>query len=114
MLFAGTMWGVNSQSKQGDAAREYVDFWSQSENLGKFLAAENAESPFTGGTTPESTETTAFTTAFKDGRYRILPSNTWYGGAAETETGSKIQAYLLGKASDAQTLKDIQTAASAK
>ncbi|WP_327434521.1 ABC transporter substrate-binding protein [Streptomyces sp. NBC_01236] len=114
MLFSGTMWAVNSQSQQGDAAREYVKFWSQSENLAKYLEAEHAESPFSDGTTPESTETTAFTTAFKDGRYRILPSNSWYGTAAETTTGSKIQAYLLGNASAAQTLKDIQTAANAK
>ena len=114
MLFSGTMWAVNSQSQQGAAAREYVKFWSQSENLAKYLDAEHAESPFTGGTTPESTETTAFTTAFKDGRYRILPSGSWYGATAENATGSKIQAYLLGKASAAQTLKDIQTAASAK
>ncbi|WP_369264978.1 ABC transporter substrate-binding protein [Streptomyces sp. R35] len=114
MLFSGTMWAVNSQSQQGDAAREYLKFWSQSENLAKYLEAEHAESPFSDGTTPESTETTAFTTAFKDGRYRILPSNSWYGTAAETTTGSKIQAYLLGNASAAQTLKDIQTAANAK
>jgi raffinose/stachyose/melibiose transport system substrate-binding protein len=114
MLFAGTMWGVNSQSQQGDAAREYVKFWSQNENLAKYLGAENAESPFTDGITPESAETTTFTTAFREGRYRILPSNSWYAAAAETETGSRIQAYLLGKASAAQTLKDIQTAASAK
>ncbi|MEU1181196.1 extracellular solute-binding protein [Streptomyces sp. NPDC005820] len=114
MLFSGTMWAVNSQSQQGDAAREYVKFWSQNQNLAKYLEAEHAESPFIGGLTPESTETTAFTDAFKDGRYRILPSNSWYGAASETATGSKIQAYLLGKASEAQTLKDIQTAASAK
>lgn len=114
MLFSGTMWAVNSQSQQSDAARAYVKFWSQSENLAKYLDAEHAESPFTGGTTPGSTETTPFTTAFKDGRYRILPSNSWYAAAAETTIGSKIQAYLLGNASAAQTLKDIQTAASAK
>ncbi|AVV45179.1 ABC transporter substrate-binding protein [Streptomyces sp. P3] len=114
MLFSGTMWAVNSQSEQGDAARKYVKFWSQNENLAKYLEAEHAESPFTGGTTPQSTETKVFTTAFTDGRYRILPSDSWYAGAAETATGSKIQAYLLGKASAAQTLKDIQTAASAK
>ncbi|WP_329213640.1 extracellular solute-binding protein [Streptomyces sp. NBC_01485] len=114
MLFAGTMWSVNSQSQQGDAAREYVKFWSQNQNLSKYLEAEHAESPFISGLTPESAETTAFTTAFKDGRYRILPSDSWYGAAAETATGSKIQAFLLGKASAAQTLKDIQTAASAK
>jgi raffinose/stachyose/melibiose transport system substrate-binding protein len=114
MLFSGTMWAVNSQSQQGDAAREYVKFWSQSENLAKYLAAEHAESPFSDGTTPEATETTAFTTAFKEGRYRIMPSDSWYGAAAETATGSKIQAYLLGQASAAQTLNDIQTAAKAK
>lgn len=114
MLFSGTMWGVNSQSKQGDAAREYVKFWSQNENLAKFLEAEHAASPFTDGTTPQSTATKVFTTAFTEGRYRILPSNSWYAGAAETATGSRIQAYLLGKASAAQTLEDIQSAASAK
>lgn len=114
MLFSGTMWAVNSQSQKSDAARAYVDFWSQSANLAKYLDAEHAMSPFTGGTTPESTETSLFTTAFKETRYRILPSNSWYGTAAETTTGSKIQAYLLGKSSTEQTLKDIQTAASGK
>ncbi|MEU0026804.1 extracellular solute-binding protein [Streptomyces sp. NPDC006335] len=114
MLFSGTMWAVNSQSQQGDAARKYVDFWSQNANLAKYLAAENAQSPFTGGLSPEGTETTAFTDAFREGRYRILPSNSWYGATAETAIGSKIQAFLLGKASTAQTLKDIQTEANAK
>jgi raffinose/stachyose/melibiose transport system substrate-binding protein len=114
MFFTGTMWGVNSQSKNSDAAKKFVDFWSQSENLGKFLTAENAASPFTGGTTPQAEETTAFNTAFKDGRYRLMPSNTWLTGIAETTIGSKLQAYLLGSASESQTLKDIQTAATAK
>ena len=114
MFFSGTMWGVNSQSKNADAARAYVNFWSQSQNLAKYLAAENAVSPFTGGVTPEAPETTAFTTAFKEGRYRVLPSNTWLDQAAETATGSKIQALLLGQSNAAQTLKAIQTAASAK
>ncbi|WP_217552924.1 ABC transporter substrate-binding protein [Streptomyces sp. GbtcB6] len=114
MLFSGTMWGVNSQSQHADAAKEYVDFWSQSENLAKYLDAEHAESPFAGGTTPDATETKTFNAAFSEGRYRVLPSNSWYGATAETTVGSKIQAYLLGQASEAQTLKDIQTAASAK
>jgi raffinose/stachyose/melibiose transport system substrate-binding protein len=114
MVFAGTMWGVNAKSKQGDAARAYVKFWSQSENLGKFLDAEHAESPFTGGTTPTSTSTTAFTAAFSEGRYRIMPSDSWYSAAAETTTGAKIQAYLLGTQSATDTLKDIQSAATAK
>ncbi|MEV7390871.1 extracellular solute-binding protein [Streptomyces sp. NPDC091215] len=114
MLFSGTMWGVNSQSQHADAAKKYVDFWSQSENLAKYLDAEHAESPFTGGTTPDATETKTFNAAFNEGRYRVLPSNSWYGATAETTVGSKIQAFLLGQASEAQTLKDIQTAASAK
>lgn len=114
MLFSGTAWGVNSQSRHADAAKEYVKFWSQSANLAKYLDAEHAESPFTGGTTPDSTETTIFNTAFNEGRYRVLPSNTWYGTQAETDTGSKIQSFLLGQSDAAKTLKDIQTAASAK
>ncbi|MFC1400349.1 MULTISPECIES: ABC transporter substrate-binding protein [Streptacidiphilus] len=114
MLFSGTMWAVNAASKQSAAARKYVEFWSQSANLSQYLTAENAESPFTGGTTPENTSTAAFTAAFKEGRYRILPSDSWYASTSENTTGAKIQAYLGGSASEEQTLKDIQTAANAK
>jgi raffinose/stachyose/melibiose transport system substrate-binding protein len=114
MFFTGTMWAVNAKSKQSAAAREYVKFWSDSANLSKYLAAENAVSPFTSGTTPTSAETTNFTTAFSEGRYWVLPSNTWLSGTAETTIGSKLQGYLLGKSDAPQVLKDIQTAATTK
>ncbi|MBW8817391.1 MAG: extracellular solute-binding protein [Streptomyces sp.] len=114
MFFTGTMWGVNSQSKNSDAARKYVEFWSQAQNLSKFLQAENGASPFTDGTTTPSPETTAFSAAFADGRYRLMPSNTWLSGPAEAASGTALQAFLLGQKSADQALKDIQAAATAK
>ena len=109
LYFSGTMWSANASSSHLDAAKKYIDFWTKAENLSLYLQAENAVSPYSGGTTPKSDVTTAFVDAFTANRYHLLPSNTWDNGDADTAIGSAIQAYLLGKASAQDTLALIQS-----
>jgi raffinose/stachyose/melibiose transport system substrate-binding protein len=109
LYFSGTMWSANARSSHLDAAQKYIDFWTKSENLSLFLQAENAVSPYTGGSTPSSDVTAAFVEAFTQNRYHLLPSNTWDTGEADTAIGSALQGYLLGKASAEATLTSIQS-----
>ena len=97
-LFVGTMLSINAKSTVKDAAQKYVDFWADSTNSGPFLESESAVSPFSQGTTPSSPATADFVKAVDAGKYRILPSNTWFGGATgEKAMMEETQALWLGQ-----------------
>src|SRR3954453_15498703 len=106
-LFVGTMFSINAKSSVKTAAEKYVEFWSESENASLYLQAENAVSPFTDGDTPSGDATTTFVAAGNDGRYRILPSNTWFSAAGEKTLQEQIQALWLGQQSIDQTIKNL-------
>lgn len=106
-LFVGTMLSVNAKSKVQAAAEKYVDFWSKSSNGYRYLEAENAVSPFTSGKSPSTAGTKSFVDAVNAGRYRILPSNTWFSAAGETTLQQQVQALWLGEQSVDQTLKNL-------
>ncbi|WP_136041964.1 MULTISPECIES: ABC transporter substrate-binding protein [unclassified Microbacterium] len=95
LLFVGTMWGVNEASPVKEAAEKYVDFWSQPENLDLFLEAENAISPFTSGTSPQTDATAEFLASYQAGNYRFMQTNTWMAGDVQTQMGSRLQALFL-------------------
>jgi ABC-type glycerol-3-phosphate transport system substrate-binding protein len=96
-LFVGTMWSINARSSVKDAAREYLDFWSDAKNASPYLEAENAVTPFEGGTSPTTDATADFVAAFEDGRYRILPSDSWFGTEGEKSMQQETQALMLGQ-----------------
>ncbi|MGG2419863.1 extracellular solute-binding protein, partial [Ralstonia pseudosolanacearum] len=52
----GTAWAVNASTPKQAAAKRWLAFWSKDENLGRFLRAEAAFSPFKDGAShmPES------------------------------------------------------------
>ena len=104
-LFVGTMWSIHAESKVKDAAKKYVEFWASSTNAAPYLTAENAVSPFQGGTTPSSDATADFVKSFSANRYRILPSNTWSGAEGEKTMQQQVQALMLGQTSAADMLK---------
>lgn len=95
-LFVGTMWSVNAESKVKDAAEAYVKFWADSANAAPFLEAENAVTPFTDGTSPSTDATRDFVAAVDAGKYRILPSNTWFSAEGEKTMQQQVQALWLG------------------
>lgn len=96
-LFVGTMWSITESSDAKDAAQTYLDFWADAENAAPFVEAENAVTPFTDGTSPSTEATADFVAAFEDGRYRILPSNTWLGNEGEKAMQIQTQALMLGQ-----------------
>jgi raffinose/stachyose/melibiose transport system substrate-binding protein len=109
LYFSGTMWSGNAHSKNAAAAQKYIDFWTQPANLALYLAAEAAVSPYVGGSNPANPATTSFVSAFTSGHYRLLASNTWETGDADTLIASALQNLLLGKASLTSTLNTIQS-----
>lgn len=106
-LFVGTMLSVNAKSKVKSAAEKYVQFWSESKNASQYLVAESAVSPFTNGESPAGAATKTFVAAVNDGRYRILPSNSWMSAAGEKTLQEQIQALWLGQQSIDQTVKNL-------
>jgi raffinose/stachyose/melibiose transport system substrate-binding protein len=106
-LFVGTMFSINADSDVKAAAERYVEFWSESENASLFLEAESAVSPFTDGTSPAGPATELFVAAVNDGRYRILPSNTWLTAAGEKTLQEQIQALWLGQQTIDQTVQNL-------
>lgn len=106
-LFVGTMWSVNAKSTVKDAAEKYVKFWADSANAAPFLEAENAVTPFTAGTTPTTDATKDFVAAVDAGRYRILPSNTWFSAEGEKTMQQQVQSLWLGEVSVDAMLKNL-------
>ena len=107
LVFSGTSWAINKASKSKEAARAYLDFWSQPKNLLKYLDAEAALSPFDGGQNPTNTSTEQFAAAVSDGRYRFMQTATWYGGDVQGQIGSKLQALFLGQTDPKTFLTDL-------
>ncbi|WP_461163157.1 ABC transporter substrate-binding protein [Arthrobacter sp. R4-81] len=106
-LFVGTMWSINAKSKVKDAAKEYVDFWSDSTNAAPFVEAENAVTPFKDGKTPSTPATKDFVAAVDAGRYRILPSDSWFTAAGEKQMQQGTQALWLGQVDVNQYVSDL-------
>ncbi|WP_457964720.1 ABC transporter substrate-binding protein [Arthrobacter sp. D1-29] len=96
-LFVGTMWSINAKSKVKDAAKEYVEFWSDSTNAAPFVEAENAVTPFKDGKTPSTLATKDFVAAVDAGRFHILPSDSWFAAAGEKQMQQETQSLWLGQ-----------------
>ncbi|RII95423.1 extracellular solute-binding protein [Clavibacter michiganensis] len=95
-LFVGTMLSITSTSKVKEAAAEYIEFWADPTNATPYVEAENAISPYTGGTTPTTSATEDFVAAFDEGRYRILPTTTWFALEGEQTMQQQTQSLMLG------------------
>jgi raffinose/stachyose/melibiose transport system substrate-binding protein len=111
LMFPGTMWAVNASSSQTTAAKDYVNFWSQSANLAPYLQAEAAISPFAGKAVGTDPLLSTMVAAYAAGRFTLMPTNTWLQAAPETQIRSILQGFLLGKTSVSATLQAIQSAA---
>lgn len=111
LLFPGTMWAVNASSSEKTAAQEYVDFWSKPTNLAPYLQAEAAISPFAGSADGTDPVLTTMATAYRAGKFTLMPTNTWLLADPETQIRSALQGFLLGKNDVNATLQALQKAA---
>lgn len=107
----GTMWTINAKSGHQDAAKQYLQYWAQSQALTQYLTAEAAISPFTTIATPNVPGAEPFISSVAAGRLWVLPENGWAGGKSQTDMGSAVQSLLLGKSSVDKTLAAYDTAA---
>ncbi|WP_169743791.1 ABC transporter substrate-binding protein [Deinococcus misasensis] len=73
LVYVGTSWVVNAKSKNIDAAKKYLEFWSRNEPLKLYLDAENAFTPFKDGVNPSFEETRPFVAAVNAGRVHAVP-----------------------------------------
>lgn len=95
-LFSGVNWSVNADSAQLELAKEYVAFWTQSEQLTGFLKAESALSPYSGGGSGLGDAAALAAAAVADGRFRLLATASWFVQANEDRFGQDVQALMLG------------------
>jgi raffinose/stachyose/melibiose transport system substrate-binding protein len=110
LLFPGTMWAVNARTEQADAAKKFIDFWAQPENLAPFLSAEEALSPFVGATPDADPLLATMAQAYAEDRYALFPANTWNLAAPEVKVRSILQSFLLGEKDITETLNALQDA----
>ena len=53
-VISGTSWSINAQAKAKDAAKKYLEFWSDPANARPFLDLEQALSPWAGAENPRA------------------------------------------------------------
>jgi len=73
VTFVGSGWGVNADSPNQEAAKDYVAFMAQPENDSRYLAAENSFTTLKNVPSPEMAKATSYVDAFNDGRTQVSP-----------------------------------------
>lgn len=69
----GIGWSISSQSEHPEAARAFVDFFTEDENLNVLLEAEAAYSPFVGGSSGTPALAAPYEAARSDGGIIMFP-----------------------------------------
>lgn len=92
----GFGWGIARDSKNQDAARTFVDFWSQAENLQILLDAEAAYSPFDDGGSGTPELAASYDAARAAGGIRNYPFSVGqWPGALDGEMQDSMTGFLL-------------------
>lgn len=92
----GPGWAIPRDAEHAEAARKWVDFFAEEENLTVFLKAEGAYSPYTGGvsTMPDLAE--PYTQARAEGSLILWPFSTLeFPKALQSEWEDSITGFLL-------------------
>ncbi|WP_353827694.1 ABC transporter substrate-binding protein [Agromyces sp. SYSU T0242] len=107
-FISGTSWSINANTENAEAAKAYLDFWADAENAAPFLEAEHAVSPWTGAPAAEDEVAATVIDAYTDGRFHLLPRNSWLSAEGNKTMKSKMQAWMLGQyGSDQEFLADL-------
>lgn len=69
----GIGWSMSSQTEHKEAARKFIDFFADDENLKIMLTAESAYSPFVGGSSGMATLAETYDTARENGGVVMYP-----------------------------------------
>uniref|UniRef100_UPI003F4963F4 ABC transporter substrate-binding protein n=1 Tax=Cupriavidus necator TaxID=106590 RepID=UPI003F4963F4 len=99
----GTAWAINAATKNAAAAKRWVQFWTKDENLGKFLQADAAFSPFTDGANRLPKSAQLYIDARKAGNTVPHPKGD-VSAAFIQEMQKSMTAYLLNINQDSTTV----------
>ena len=72
-IFVGTGLAVNAAGDHKDAARRYIEFWSQPDNLVRFTEGENALTTISNGRSAFAAESAAWGDAVEAGNWTFAP-----------------------------------------
>ena len=72
-IFVGTGLAANAASEHKDAARRYIEFWSQPDNLVRFTEGENALTTISNGETAFAAESAPWADAVAEGNWTFAP-----------------------------------------
>ena len=75
-IFVGTGLAVNAATEHKDAARRYIEFWSQPENLVRFTEGENALTTISNGMTSFVEQSAPWGAAVEAGNWTFAPPQT--------------------------------------
>lgn len=92
----GPGWSIPTDAENKEAARKWVDFFAEEENLQVFLEAEGAYSPFTGGESTMPDLATPYTDARVNGSLILWPFSTLeFPKPLQSEWEDSITGFLL-------------------
>ncbi|MGP6089264.1 ABC transporter substrate-binding protein [Antarctobacter jejuensis] len=92
----GPGWAIPRDAEHKEAARKWVDFFAEEENLNVFLAAEGAYSPYTGGVSTMPDLAAPYTAARDAGSLILWPFSTLeFPKILQSEWEDSITGFLL-------------------
>lgn len=92
----GPGWAIPRDAEHAEAARKWVDFFAQEENLNVFLTAEGAYSPYTGGVSTMPDLAAPYTEARDAGSLILWPFSTLeFPKPLQSEWEDSITGFLL-------------------
>jgi raffinose/stachyose/melibiose transport system substrate-binding protein len=90
----GPGWAIPTDSKQVDAAKKWIDFWSHDEILSLFLDAEAAVTTIIGGTSGVPALASTYVKASEAGYAVFTPEGHWHPNVPK-EAMNSMTAYML-------------------
>ncbi|MEJ1154660.1 ABC transporter substrate-binding protein [Microbacterium marmarense] len=107
-IISGTSWSVNAATEVPEAAEAYLDFWADPANAAPFLEAEHALTPWAGAENAAEPVSQSILDAYADGRFHLLPRDSWLSAEGNKTMKSALQAWMLGQyATDEELLEDL-------
>lgn len=92
----GPGWAIPTEAPNAEAARKWVDFFAQEENLNVFLEAEGAYSPYIGGKATMPELAAPYTAAREEGSLILWPFSTLaFPKPLQSEWEDSITGFLL-------------------
>jgi raffinose/stachyose/melibiose transport system substrate-binding protein len=92
----GTVWTINSKSEQIDAAKKYLEFWSQEENQKIWAKSQQSFVTLAGVSSDVAPELAEYSEALANGEsYQFLDQGWLHGNAITAELMSSAQGVYL-------------------